>query len=275
MFVGELFGPGLWLLVDLLVFQLDPALPLEAIFKGVGDLDRGIVFPVLPGARVGHPGGVQGVPDVTAWLPTTLWWGVAGYDPWPTLQGSVASSLLDLRAHLIERFPWDRSEALMYVLTATVPWIEPLSALLPEGSPDQYEMVNIAVWPWVPVEDVARLYNRVRHELVPTSVTSPRRLALFKFVMQHPGVRVLHEGHMPEIPTWRKLFGEWNEQHPQGDKYHYSDLRNFQKSVRVAFDQIVNFYPSDTWYSKVQSERDRLDRTGDGSMATIRARGRL
>jgi hypothetical protein len=197
--------------------------------------------------------------DSTARSPQTLWYQAAGSDPVPTMKGSVASSLLDLRDHLTERFPWDDQEALMYVLTGTGPLVKPLNAVLPEGFPERYETVNITVWPWVPVEDVAHLYKRIREELAPTSMTSSLRLALFEFVMKHPEVTVSGEKQLPRLPSWGKLLRAWNESLPAEHKWRYTDRRNLRRDFLETFDQIVNFYPVDKWRAKVQAERDQVD----------------
>lgn len=129
----------------------------------------------------------------------------------------------------------------------TVPQVEPLRATLPEGYPDLYQTVDIKVWPWVPVEEVAALYERARKELDATPNTSPRRLALFIFVMQQPNVHAHGEGENPSVESWRNLMDAWNEQVAK-DEWSYNDVRNFRRDFNGAFDQIVNYYRSDTWF---------------------------
>jgi hypothetical protein len=181
-----------------------------------------------------------------------------GSESVPALKESVISDLLLLDEHLRGRFPWhplhrDVLQVAMFVLTGSTPWVEPLRATVPEGYPDLYQTVDITVWPWVPVEEVTLVYERVRKELNPTPTTSPRRLALFIFVLVHPEVEVANVGDRPKVPSWRELHRLWNEHFPGGSEWYYKDVRNFQRDFKEAFDQITNFYRSDTWFTKIDA----------------------
>ena len=175
---------------------------------------------------------------------------VIGSERMRALHGSVVSELLRVSDYLSTRFPWrplemDVFQILKFILTGKPPWVEPIRVSLPQGYTNVYETVNISVWPWVPVEEVASLYDRARKELDPTPTTSPRRLALFMFVMRDPKVKLPSEGDKPTVVSWRELQRLWNEQHPSGDKWNYSDVRNFRRDFNRAFDQIVNLYRND------------------------------
>jgi hypothetical protein len=181
-----------------------------------------------------------------------------GSESVPALKKSVISDLLLLDEHLRGRFPWrplhqDVLQVPMFVLTGIPPWVEPFRATVPEGYPDLYQTVDITVWPWVPVDEVTSLYESVRKELNPTPTTSPKRLALFMFVLEHPEVEVAHVGERPQVPSWRELHRLWNKQYPGGSEWHYKDVRNFQRDFKEAFDQITNFYRSDTWFTKISA----------------------
>ncbi len=181
-----------------------------------------------------------------------------GSESVPALKKSVISGLLLLDEHLRGRFPWrplhqDVLEVPMFVLTGIPPWVEPFRATVPEGYPDLYQTVDITVWPWVPVEEVTSLYESVRKELNPTPTTSAKRLALFMFVLEHPEVEVAHVGERPKVPSWRELHRLWNKHFPRGNEWHYKDVRNFQRDFKEAFDQITNFYRSDTWFTKISA----------------------
>jgi hypothetical protein len=45
----------------------------------------------------------------------------------------------------------------------------------------------------------------------------------------------------------------WNEHFPGGSEWYYKDVRNFQRDFKEAFDQITNFYRSDTWFTKIDA----------------------
>jgi hypothetical protein len=188
-----------------------------------------------------------------------------GSESVPALKKSVISDLLLLDEHLRGRFPWhplhqDVLQVPMFVLTGMPPWVEPFRATVPDGYPDLYQTVDITVWPWVPVGEVTSLYESVRKELNPTPTTSSRRLALFMFVLEHPEVEVAHVGEGPKVPSWRELYRLWNKDFPRGNEWHYKDVRNFQRDFKEAFDQITNFYRSDTWFTKISApEWDALE----------------
>ncbi len=182
--------------------------------------------------------------------------GSVGSEPVSALKGSVISDLLLLDEHLRGRFPWrplaqDMLQVPIFVLTGRAPWVEPVRVTVPEGYPDLYQTVDIKVWPWVPVEEVSSYYERARKELNPTPTTSPKRLALLTFVMRHPEVEVPSEGVKPKVPSWRVLLGLWNEHYPEEAEWHYKDVRNFQRDFKEAFDQVVNFYRSGEWFTKM------------------------
>jgi hypothetical protein len=192
--------------------------------------------------------------------------GIVNSEPVRALRGSLISDLLAVQERLCERFPWRPQhsgvlEVPMFILTGKVPKVEPLRAVLPERYSNLYQTVDITVWPWVPVEDVTALYERARKELSPTPNTSPRRLALFMFVMQQPDVHVQGGGARPEVPPWRELMNLWNQQcpwrelHPD-EEWHYTDVRNFKRGFDQAFDQIVNFYRSDEWFPESEASTE-------------------
>jgi hypothetical protein len=166
------------------------------------------------------------------------------------LQGSVISYLLEVEDHLREKFPWeplpwDILQTPMFVLVGRVPRVEPIRVTLPQRDAGLYETTNIKVLPWVSVENVASLYERARQELNPTPTTSPRRLALFIFMMQQPEVKVQSEGVAPRA-SWETLRRAWNRSLPAGHEWRYEDRANFRLSFLSAFKQIVNYYRLDT-----------------------------
>jgi hypothetical protein len=64
-----------------------------------------------------------------------------------------------------------------------------------------YQPIVLEVRPWFPVESASQIYKGVK-ELIPTkSQPSPRRLALFEFIVRHPEVTVLSEGQINIAPV--------------------------------------------------------------------------
>lgn len=178
--------------------------------------------------------------------------GSVGAERLSALKGSAVSDLLDVDEHLRERFPWvpmhqDPLQVPTFILTGRRPWVDPIYATVPEGYSDLYQTVDISVWPWVPTEEVTAIYERIRNELNPTPTTSSRRLALLCFIMSHPEVKVGSEGEKPTVSFWREHLERWNSRYPEGSDWYYSDVRNFRRDFNEAFEQVTNFYRSDTW----------------------------
>jgi len=89
---------------------------------------------------------------------------------------------------------------------------------------------------------VSHVYKSLKKDFPTTPQPSPRRLALFEFVMKQPEVTVPSEGGKPNVPSWAALLRSWNEALPAGHEWHYDDRRNFRRDFLMAFDQIVNYY---------------------------------
>ena len=92
------------------------------------------------------------------------------------------------------------------------------------------------------VEHVSQVYKRAKERIPTTPQPSPRRLALFEFVMKHAEVTVPGEGQVPRVPSWAELLRSWNESLPAEHEWHYDDRRNFRRDFLKAFNQIVNYY---------------------------------
>jgi hypothetical protein len=105
-----------------------------------------------------------------------------------------------------------------------------------------YQPITIKVPPWFSVENVSQVYKSLKRVFPTKPQPSPRRLALFEFVMLQPEVRVPAKGEIPKVPSWAALVRYWNESLPAGHEWHYKDRRNFRRDFLKAFDQIVNYY---------------------------------
>lgn len=171
------------------------------------------------------------------------------------LEDSVLGVLLKLAQRISERFPWWRVRNIPeLVLRGRAPMVglpfewfyQPgLTHSEPEYNRRRsriYQSITLEVPPWFSVENVSEVYKSVK-ELIPTTAQpSPRRLALFEFVMKHPEVTVPGEGQIPKVPSWAQLLRAWNETLPAGHEWRYKDRRNFWRDFSDAYKQIVNYY---------------------------------
>jgi hypothetical protein len=169
------------------------------------------------------------------------------------LERSVLGLLFETAQRLHERFPWWRARMMPgFVLMGQAPVVGRPGAYfygnIPSSYPEVlrlsrvYQPIVIEVPPWFPVESATEIYKGVK-ELIPTTPQpSPRRLALFEFVIRHPEVTVPGEGQINIGPSWATLLCSWNEALPAGHEWRYDDRRNFSRDFRKAFDLIVNYY---------------------------------
>jgi hypothetical protein len=170
--------------------------------------------------------------------PMEVWNGTESklVSPWPL---SVLGQLQKTASKLAERYPWEMPAAAWFVLTGEPPWVPPLTAT--SSGPDlakNHGTISIRAAHWVPEETVRQLYLKMKARMKPTPTTSPRRLALFQFLTERSsGINELNKGEIVtglDIPPWRKLQGEWNEQYPPSHKWHYSDHRNLRRDFTEA-----------------------------------------
>ena len=172
------------------------------------------------------------------------------------MHSPVAGRLNDLATDLCSRYPWGSEDAAWFVLTGEAPWVPPLTAHINRlPSPRNQGTITITAAYWAPKAAVSEFYAEVKAEvkarivdIAPTP--SPRRLALFRFVVERsqgidqwgslkPGepksvhVQGLH------IPQWRSLQAQWNEEHPEGHEWHYSDHRNLRRDFNEAFEALA------------------------------------
>jgi hypothetical protein len=163
--------------------------------------------------------------------------------PWPL---SVLGQLRKAASKLAERYPWEMPAAAWFVLTDEPPWVPPLTAT--SSGPDlakNHGTITVRAAHWVPEEAVRQLYLRMKGTMKPTPTTSPRRLALFRFVTERSsGINELDKGALMTglvIPPWRGLQNEWNEQYPPSHKWHYRDVRNFRRDFTEASKSLVGY----------------------------------
>lgn len=179
------------------------------------------------------------------------------------MHSPVAGRLNDLATYLCSRYPWESEDAALFVLTGKAPWVPPLTAHINRlPSPINQGTITITAAYWAPKAAVSEFYAKAKAEvkarimdIAPTP--SPRRLALFRFVVERSqgknqweslkpeGPRSVHVQGFPvhvldlHTPQWRSLQAQWNEEYPEGHKWHYSDHRNLRRDFKEAFEALT------------------------------------
>ena len=97
----------------------------------------------------------------------------------------------------------------------------------------------------MPEEAVRELYLKMKSQMEPTHTTSRRRLALFQFIAERSsGINEFDKGALVtglNLPPWRHLQSEWNEEYASGHKWHYKDVRNFRRDFIEASKLLVGY----------------------------------
>lgn len=170
--------------------------------------------------------------------------------PWPL---SVLGELRKVASKLTEHFPWQIRDAAWFVLTNEPPWVPPLTATgSGPNSVTNHGTITIKAAHWVPEEAVSELYLWLKAKMKPAPTTSPRRLALFRFVVERSSGVDRWESSKPgeakdvhvrglDTPTWRSLQTQWNEQYPLGHKWHYRDHRNLRRDFAEASAGLIGY----------------------------------
>jgi hypothetical protein len=180
------------------------------------------------------------------------------------MHSPVAGRLNDLATDLCSRYPWQSEDAAWFVLTGEAPWVPPLTAHINRlPSPRNQGTITITAAYWAPKAAVSEFYAEVKAEvrarimdIAPTP--SPRRLALFRFIVERSqgidqwgslkpeGPRSVHVQGLPvlhvqglHVPQWRSLQAQWNEEYPEGHEWHYSDHRNLRRDFKEAFEALA------------------------------------
>jgi hypothetical protein len=159
--------------------------------------------------------------------------------PWSL---SVLGALRKTATKLTERYPWKIADAAWFVLTNYPPWVPPLTA---SGSgPDlvkNHGTITIQAAHWVPEERVTQLFAKLKARMKPSPTTSQRRIVLFRFVAERSSPITKRLVYGLDTPPWRTLQAQWNEDHPPGHKWHYSDVRNFRRDFAEASKALIGY----------------------------------
>jgi hypothetical protein len=187
----------------------------------------------------------EGVPPFQSLQALLVGEGSAWFRELTVLEDSVIGVLSKL-AQQTWRFPeWgplDIPGIPMFVLMGVAGIVaEPYTKHV-EPRPHLYQPITIDVPPWFSAENVSQVYKSLKRDFPTKPQPSPRRLALFEFVMKQPEVTVPSGGGKPNVPSWAALFRSWNEALPAGHEWRSDDRRNFRRDFLKAFDQIVNYH---------------------------------
>ena len=164
-------------------------------------------------------------------------------------EGSMLWELCDT-ADRLPSGPWRPERLAWWLLTGDEPEVQPLQADIRFGA---WPTVTLTVPAWATVETVGEFHRETKHYawasvagladfrgeaesragsgdgFAPT--TSPRRLAVFKFVAERGEFR---DGHFEHGLSWRSLMELWNRRLPKKHAWCYTNVRNFSRDFRSA-----------------------------------------
>ena len=175
----------------------------------------------------------------------TLWWSGSG-DPtqaepitvWP---GSELFYLRNISSRLAKRYPWTEDQVCYLILTG-----QTIKAATISGRYSKIDTgvaahryygatITLEIDHWMPSEYVRQAYHNVQHDLLGENNRQPERrnVEVFRFVVTRSKLQVVNreEGLAKlTIPTWKELREIWNEQYPEGHRWHYGKNREYRFS---------------------------------------------
>ena len=107
--------------------------------------------------------------------------------------------------------------------------------------------ITVTAKPWISPEAVRRQFESLRRAWLWTETPSERRVELVRFVAgfcegyhnEERRVSGLLRG--ANWPGWRRIMEQWNQRYPQEHDWHYTDVRNFSRDFREAFETLTSF----------------------------------
>ncbi len=167
---------------------------------------------------------------------------------------SVLNDVRRINSRLLRWRPWKEEETTWFVLTGEPPAVPAAAGRFRASRTPviTYGTITMTIQPWVSAKTVRDFYQRLQGRLVTEKprASSKRNLAVFRFVMDQHRVELpkvaggdVFEGMKPPklvCPPWRTLLERWNRMHPEGEKWHYNDVRNFSKDFRRAKQAVVH-----------------------------------
>jgi hypothetical protein len=143
-----------------------------------------------------------------------------------------AGRLKNLSEGLANTFVWRAEDAALFVLCNY--YTPPVRIFSVEGNVTRHQggpevgSITITVEPWLPAETVIDIYKKVQKKMLgkrPHRV-SRKRLRVLELVEM-----------MGEGASWRECMEQWNELHPEEEKY--KDVRNFSKAYKEVREYVL------------------------------------
>lgn len=153
-----------------------------------------------------------------------------------------SNSALDLLASqankVAHRYLLEPTEAAWLILTGEPPKPRYMSASLSSLSNDHLScaVLTLTIEPWVSPDKVKSYYQEIRQSVLDDAGCKHRTVEVFRFVVAHTDVE---EIHLKRKPRWTYLCDQWNERYPEGDRWYFSDYRDFRRSYIRGRDSIA------------------------------------
>jgi hypothetical protein len=152
------------------------------------------------------------------------------FDYFVVAKSNSALDLLMKQANkLVHRHLLETTEAAWLILTGEPPEPKYMSATLNSLSTDYISraMLTLTVDPWVSPDNVKSYYREIRDSILHEAGSKHRTVEVFRFVVAHTD---LEETALKKTPQWSHLCDQWNEEYPEGHRWHFSDYRDLRTS---------------------------------------------
>ncbi len=181
---------------------------------------------------------------------------------WP---GSVVDELYRLSEGLADQFDWPSTEAAAwFVLTREAPTVRALEARWVtkggHGSLSPQWRIRLTIPPWLPAEEVARIYRRMQGQIVSgkNELPKPRALEVARFVWEQERLNKFRR------PSWPLLLERWNKKLsiPRKRRDKFGTYNNFRTYCMRGVDAVIrlNF----TW-----PQQDKRNRPASGPVQEL------
>jgi hypothetical protein len=166
---------------------------------------------------------------------------------------SVLGVLYDIVGRLVQRYPWDETDGVWFVLTGQTPHVAPLtwqarwfSVGIPEDS-FTYGFVTLKIEPWVDPKLVWKVYTEIQRGLRKgrrNRQLGDKSLELLRFVNEQANVSTLTRSERRKVAP--ELVAAWDKGHPN-DSFE-GDTREFWKAYHRARQAVMS--PTYEWHDE-------------------------